>query len=217
MKKIGKILLVVLLIILLKLLFTFTINQIVIQDYYNQKMDKELIHILKKTNINEPYIVYYNEGNIYFQEKNYKKALQSYEKAIEKNPPIKRKCDIRINMSITLLENIKTTKKDELLKKLQEARENLYLDHCADEEDNSGESEEAESLEEEIKQLEKELEENNNSQESSKNNEEEETEEEKSIKKELQEINKDANASRQSDLQEYENLGNYQYYSGRNW
>ena len=124
---------------------------------------------------------------MFYQKGKYSKAITSYETALEKHPPIKKKCDIRINLSIALIQNINAKEKAEILEKLKEARENLYNDHCADPEDNSGESQDAETLEEAIKEMEEKVEQgqgqgdnNNNNQEGQK---EEENEKEKGLEK----------------------------------
>ena len=219
MKKYFIILLIILSIIFLKLVSTYLLNEKIIKDYNNNVYQKNMIKFLKITNINEPYIVYYNEGNIYYQEKNFDAAINDYEKALEKNPPLKRKCMIRINMSMALIQDIEKNNTKEKIELLEQAKQNLYEDHCADSKDSSGESQEAEELEEDIKKEQEKIKKVSNDKESNQEQEEEEleTEEEKNIQNELKSINKDANANRQKDLQEYKNLGNYHYYSGKNW
>ena len=211
-------LLIPLLLVLAKLCITYYLNEQIITEYEKGNYKKDYVRVLKLVNINEPYIIYYNEGNIFYQEKEYDKAINNYEKALKKTSSVDKKCEIRINMTLAMLEKSKELDSDELRKALEEARENLYNDHCADEEDDSGESKEAEQLEEEIKKLEETTQGGSNGEEEhSTPQEEEETEEEKTIRKQLEDINKDANASRQSDMDDYKNLGNYQYYSGKNW
>ena len=218
MKKAAIITTIILFLLLLKFLFTFIINEVVIVSYNQGVYQEDLISLLEKANWQQPYIVYYNRGNIYHKKKQYNDAIDDYEKALKKNPPIEKKCDIRINMTISMIERINTNKKSEYIKALEEAKENLYKDHCADSSDDSGESEEAEQLEDEINEQLDELKNNNSSSEGEETEDpNKETEEEQNIEAQLEEINKDANISRQNDLQTYENLGNYQYYSGKNW
>ena len=219
MKKYYKIAIILLGLLFIKVVLNYTLNQIIIEDSKKDKYDKSLIKILESTTILEKYVPYYNEGNIYYKQKKYEKAIDQYNKALTKKPPIAKKCDIRVNLSIALVQNINSKNKDEILKELQEARENLYNDHCADPEDNSGESSEAEALEEAIKDMEEELQKNSGDGEEGGDKEEEHDGdgEEQNLEKQLQEINKDANASRQSQMEDYKNLGDYHYYSGKSW
>lgn len=220
MKKVLKITLVIFIIILIKLIITFTINEILISNYNNGINKEELIPILKKLNTNEPYIVYYNEANIKYNEKNYQESLEGYNKSLSKNPPQKKICNIRINKTLTLIKLIDSNDKQTVLEKLEEARNNLYEDGCANPNDNSGKSMEAEELEEKIKEMEEELNNNNNS--STANNQqeeknEEETEEEQNLEKELEEIRKNATTNRNQELDDLQNSNDFSYYSGKRW
>ena len=212
-------LLVFLILILIKLLFTFITNESVKDNYESGKYREDLIKILKTTNLNEPYIVYYNEGNILNREKKYDEALISYQKSLNKNPPDQRKCDVYINITITMIQMINTDQKDELLEKLKEARENLYNNHCADENNDSGKSKNAEDTEDAIREMEEKIKNSssNGNDDNQDEDENQETEEDKSLEEELQKTNKEANENRQKELQEYKNLGDYQYYHGKSW
>lgn len=220
MKKILKITLIIFLIILVKLITTFTINEILISNYNNGINKEELIPILKKLNTNEPYIIYYNEANLKYSEKNYQEALEGYDKSLSKNPPKKRICNIRINKTLTLIKLIDSNDKQGILEKLEEARNNLYEDNCANPNDNSGESMEAEELEEIIKEMEEEIK-NNNSSSSNQNqqeeNNEEEIEEEQNLEKELEEIRRNASSNRNQELEGLQNSNDFSYYSGKRW
>ncbi len=218
MKKIIKISIIILSIILLKLFFTFITNEIIIYRYNKDQYSNFLITLLKITNMNEPYIIYYNEGNTFFTKEKYDEAISDYEKAIAKRPPLKRRCDIRINMALALTKNINTDNKEEIIKKLEEARSLLYIDNCANKSDNNGKSKESEELEEAINETIESVKKDSPSNGNKEKEEEEPTEEEENnIEEELKKIHKDSNKSRQEDLQTYENLEDYQYYSGKNW
>ena len=202
----------------------YLLNEVAIHNYDEGKYNHKLMETLKSINFREKYVVYYNEGNMFNQEKKYDEALNSYEEALTKHPPIKKKCDIRINMTLTMIQMINTNNKQEIIEKLEKAKENLYNDNCASEEDSNGESQEAEQLEqeinEEIEELQKQMEQpqqETEEEESNSNKNNEEAEEELQIQNQIEEINREANQSRQRDLQEYENLGKYKYYSGKNW
>jgi len=211
MKKILIPCLIILLLLLIHFSRVFISNEILIIDYNNDKHNYDMIKYLKKVNIFERYIVYYNEGNIAFKEKDYDKAIKLYDEALKKNPPKNKRCDIRINKAVTILEMIdENASKEEILKALESAREELYIDNCANE-DGTGDSDEAEEMDQDIEsQMEKQK-------EKPKEQEPKDNEEDEKLQKELEEINKDANESRQKDLQDYGNLGNYHFYSGKTW
>ncbi len=202
MKKILKIILISLSIILIKLLVTFTINEIIIINYNNKIYNRVMVKSLYFLNFIESYIVYYNDGNILYQNNEFEEAILKYQKALEKNPPQNKVCDIRINLSLSLIKNISSNSYNEIYAQLQEAKNNLYNNSCASSIDDSGYSKEAEKLEKEITDLQNQL----------KNEENQEN-----VEEQLKEIEKKANQNRQSDLNEYENMGNYSYYSGKRW
>ncbi|MBR3211415.1 MAG: tetratricopeptide repeat protein [Bacilli bacterium] len=150
MKKAKFVCVILLSFLLIKFLATYILNEIVILGYKNGIYSPTLLSFNKKTNINERYIVYYNEGNLFYQQARYDKAIVDYETALKKNPPKDRVCDIRINLTLSLVKNINTKDSKLRIKKLKEAKDKLYEDHCAEEEGDSGESQEAEALEKEI-------------------------------------------------------------------
>ena len=71
MKKLLKILLIPLFIILMRLVLSFVINEIIIYNYQRNRYNETLIKTLYLLNINQPYIVYYNEGNILYKNEEY--------------------------------------------------------------------------------------------------------------------------------------------------
>lgn len=94
MKKIIMIILTILLICLTFLLARILINIIAIKT--------ENIDLLKKLqflNINEPYIVYYNVGNMLYNNKEYEEAITNYEKALNNNPKSRHICKIKTNIA----------------------------------------------------------------------------------------------------------------------
>ena len=93
MRKLLKILVIILLIFLTRIFLSFIINEIIIYNYNHNKYNKYLIKSLYILNINEPYIAYYNHGNILFKRKDYKNAITKYEKALKSNPNRNRICD----------------------------------------------------------------------------------------------------------------------------
>ena len=219
MKKAFKIITIILSIILLKLLITYTLNEIIILNYEKENYNTTLLKPLYILNINEPYIVYYNEGNILYRKKEYDKAIDRYNEALDRNPPEKRVCDIRINKSLALVYNIKTTDKNEIYNELEEAKNNLYKNGCANKENDNGKSEDAEKLEEEIKKLQeqqKNSSDDNKDNQNDQNNENDDTET-PDVEDQLKENERNANESRQDSLNSSENVGNFSYFSGKRW
>lgn len=151
MKNFLKILLSLLILILVKLTFSFTVNEIIIANYDNSKYNDNLINTLYFINFPESYIAYYNHGNILYKTENYEEAISKFETALEKNPSQNRVCDIRVNLSLSITATINSNNPQESLSKLKKARMILYEDNCANEFDNNGKDEKAEKLEEEIK------------------------------------------------------------------
>lgn len=220
MKRILKILSIILSIVLLKIVFTFTINEIIISNYNNNIYNTNLIKLLYPFNFNQSYIVFYNNGNLLYKKEKYNEAIEKYKKALTKNPPQNKICDIRINVSLSMIREIdEKFDYNSAYNQLEDAKKNLYNNNCANQVDNSGYSEDAEKLEEEIKQLQIEL--NNSSDPTEKEDEEDDNKEGQAdysdIEEELKEIKKQSNANRQYDMTIYENMGDYSYYSGKRW
>ena len=217
MKKILKLLLIPLLIILIRLTLSFIINEIIIYNYNNNKYNQSLIKTLYILNINQPYIVYYNEGNILFKNEEYSKAINKYEKALDKHPNKKRTCDIRINMSLAKIKNITTNDKKEMYDLLEDAKINLYNNGCANKDDDNGYSQEAEKLEKEIQELQDKIENDNNNDNNQTNRNEPNREIDPSLEERIRQLQRESASSRSSDLRYYENINDYTFYSGRRW
>ncbi|MEE3343300.1 MAG: tetratricopeptide repeat protein [Bacilli bacterium] len=211
MKKILKMLLIFLIVVLIKLVSTFMINGIIIFNYNHGIYNSMLVKSLYFLNISEPYIAYYNEGNIMYKKKDYDGAIKKYKEAISLNPPHDKVCDVRINLAMAMINNIDINNYNEAYDTLEEAIYVLYKDKCAG---IDGDNKEAQELEAEIEQLKEEL--NNNSNEKNNTEKKEPEEEESEVEEELKEIEKNSNGNRQEELNEYENMGG-DYYSGKNW
>ncbi len=219
MKKLLKILTIIFLVLFIKFSFTYTINEIIIYNYKNNNYNTKIIKLLYLFNFYQKYIVYYNEGNILYKTNNYEDAIKKYEIALNKKPPENKICDIRINLSLSIIKNINGDNKTEILDNLNKAKNNLYENNCANPIDDSGKSKDAEQLEEEIKQLEEQIKNNTNS--NSSNNEPEESspnnEDYTEIEEQLKENEQKSNANRQDELNIYENMGKNDYYTGKRW
>lgn len=208
-----------LLLLLTKFILSFSINEIIIWNYSNKIYNSILIKTSYVFNFHQSYIAYYNDGNILYKKGNYTEAIEKYNKAISKNPPSKKVCNIRINLSLVIIKNITSNDYKIIYGQLEEAKNNLYNNNCANSIDNSGYSQDAEKLEEEIKNLQDQL--NNNSNNKSDNSQNQEKSKNgkdySDIEEELKKIEREANANRQSNMTIYENMSDYSYYSGKKW
>lgn len=159
------------LLIVLYILIVLVGGKILLNYFYNENViraydDKDYSvndDLLKTLNVFEPYIPYYNNGNILYRQGMYEEAIAEYEKAIEAGIPELSECPVRINMALakvaTLDKNYKDPEHiDESLKILYAARDMLLEDDCATE-DGDGHSKRAERLKRDIEAAIKELEE----------------------------------------------------------
>ena len=216
MKKILKLVFIIIIIILVKLVLSFIINELIINNYNNKVYNSNLVKVLYLFNYNEPYIVYYNNGNILYQKKKYDKAITKYNEAISKKPPQKRICDIRINLSIAMVKNIKSNDYNTVYNELEKAKNNLYNNKCANSIDDNGYSKEAEQLEKEIRQLQENLGSNTDPNPDKPDPDEpSDPKEDPEIENKLGEIEKRGRANREKDLPNYD--GNESYYTGKKW
>lgn len=216
MKKLFNSIVIILFIVFIKCIISSIINEIIIWNDKKNIYNKNLVKTLYILNIQEPYIAYYNEGNILYKMGKYEQAVSKYEKSLQKNPPKKRVCDIRVNLSLSILKQIDSSYIENAYDDLEKAKRNLYNNNCANERDNNGYSREAEKLEEEIEKLQSQL--NDFSKDTSNTlNEKSKSEESKDIEKELKEIQKNANANRQKEMDTYENMDGSSYYYGKKW
>ena len=100
MKKLLKIALLILLISLSFFSTRITINIIAIKTG-----NMNLFNYLHIFNINEPYIAYYNEANILYNNSKYEEAISYYEKALNNNPKEKYICQIKTNLAYAKIMN----------------------------------------------------------------------------------------------------------------
>lgn len=220
MKKVLNIILIIFIIIFVKLFFSFSINEIIIWNYNNNIYNTTFVKTLYIFNFNQPYIAYYNEGNILYKTEKYEEAIKKYNKSLEKNPPQNKVCDIRINLSLSMIKLVDSSDYNTAFEQLEEAKNNLYNNNCASSVDDSGYSKDAEKLENEINKLQDQLNNSSNSTQSDSQDEDENQEDEEDysdIEEELNEIEKKSNSSRNSDMTNYENLDDYSFYSGKRW
>ena len=109
MNKLIKLIIIILIIILFNLVMRFTINLIVYKT--NNQYINNFLYII---NLNNPYIVYYNQGNIFYKNKNYKKAIKYYKKALTQKPNNKNKKIIK-EMNTKSTKKLSEQKKDKIV------------------------------------------------------------------------------------------------------
>lgn len=210
--------------IFLKQAFNYFYNESVIRKYNNGNYSTD-VSALYFLNCFQPYIAHYNNGNIYYQEGNYDKAIEEYYKALELNPPKYKECSIRINIALAMLERLgddyaKPERVEETIEELNAAIDVLLEDGCATEEDD-GHSETAEQLKEEIEDLIEKLQEQSESEPQPDDNNQSQPEQqdeqdsyENNVMEQLQEIQSEAYLEREEGMQsleEYDMDYNFDY------
>ena len=218
MKKILIILISILSLLFLRSTIVYILTENLINNYEEKNYDDSSINTLYLLNFNLSYIDFYNHGNIYYQEKNYNRAIDRYNIALKKNPPEDKVCDIQINLALSILGLMENDNKKS---HLQEAREVLYKNDCAHENDDKGKSKQAEELEEEIKEQEKQNSEEKpgNSNDDPNNNDSNNTNStDSNIEEQIKNEVKNSTKSRDDELERNENSKDYDFdYKGDRW
>lgn len=219
MRKVFKVIVIVLIIVLVKLISSFAVNEMIIKDYNNGKYDETMIKFLYLGNLNQPYVVYYNNGNILYKMNEFDKAISKYKEALIKNPPRRKTCDIRINLSLAMIKNISSDDQETVFNLLEDAKQNLYNDGCANANDDNGRSKEAENLEEEIKKAQEQITGNPQGKPDTDdpNKPDQKDDPDKDIEQKLKDIEKQGNQNRQGDLDNSGGLDEGGYYNGKKW
>lgn len=229
MKKMLIIIYIILLLILFKLIFAFSTNEKFILQYKKGIYAEDEIKKLFVLNISEPYIAYYNYGNVLYKNGNYNGAIKEYQTALKLNPPKKEKeCAIRINLALAMLkkiDEIDTNDTSKILNILDAAKNILCENGCAHREDNNGHSKEAEQLKADIERKIRELKNEENTEEKSSDEESKEEKNnernEKTKQQKLQEIQKETLNVRQETLDGLKQMTVHdsynEYYKGKKW
>ena len=192
---------VILILILLKLLYSSLMNHILISKYDQGEYSDNQAKALTFLNFSESYIANYNYGNILYQRGEYEEAIEQYKKSLNDIIiPQDKECNIRINYALSICKTVQVDEKDETsiqeaIKKYESAIEILTLKGCANKEDNNGHNRQAQQLEKDIqkeidrlKKLQKQ--ENDNQDEQQENQDKNDKEE--TIETKIQEIKQDA-------------------------
>lgn len=227
--------LVILLIIAIKLVSTYAINELFIINYNNADYSESIIKPLYWFNFIEPCNVYYNNGNVLYKTNDFNGAIEKYKKALELFPGDKKECKIRINLCLAMLKkinfnDIQEDNIEKILKDLGDAKEVLLEHGCANRNDNSGHNKDAIQLKKEIEEMENKLKElKQDGEEESKDNdkkkdEDKSKEEQKGsdeIEEKIKEIRKQGVEERQEKqeiIEKSKMLKEYSiYYKGKKW
>lgn len=140
------------------LLLAYYSNRNMIKNYKKEKYEFNQLGFLGFT---EPYINPYNRGNIFYSLGDYDRAIAEYDLALSYNPPEPADCMIRVNYALALIapidpDNINEDNLEEVLDILDEARDILCEDGCANDK-GTGHYDPAQTLKDEIDEFEEEL------------------------------------------------------------
>lgn len=231
MRKAIKIFYIIFIIILLKLVSSFIVNEIYIFKYEKGEYSESLVKALKVVNFPESYIAPYNYGNLLYENGKYADAIEQYDIALASNPPKKKECSIRINKALCILKSVDLENKsaEDNIEILYKAREILCEKGCANTDNDNGHSPEAEKLKKEIddmieklkNQKEKEPKEDPSNKKEEEPEDENNPEEQKEIEEKLQEMQEQARKERTGEMQEIEEVygenSSYAPYGSKNW
>lgn len=217
MKKVCYGIVIIVFLLLLRGVSVYAINELVISNYKKEVYNENYIQILYALNLKMSYIDFYNHGNLLYQKQEFEQAKNHYEIALTKHPSKERVCDIRVNLSLSMIAMMG----DNLtIEGLEESQAVLYQDNCAQSNGTGGKSKEAESLDEEIEQKKQEV--GNSGENNDPNNPDNpedpsEPPNTQEIEEKLKEQNRKNTQDRQQYLDRSKDLDNWKYYSGKNW
>ena len=230
MNKIYKIIYIVFVIIFIKLLITFGLNEYFISQYNNKEYNESIVEKLLFLNIYQPYIAHYNYGNVLYNNGKYNQAIEEYKRALNLFPPQYKECPIRINLALSILKGLHTEPKNdndinEDISILEEAKHILCEKGCAHEDDNNGHNRQAQRLKndidkriQELEQMKEQASEGEKEEEDEENNSQEENKENvEEIKEELEEIKEQVMEERREEMESTIQLQNWEYYDGKTW
>ncbi len=139
----------------LKLLYSFTLNNVLISKYEKGEYNTNQAEKLTYFNFPQSYVAYYNYGNVLYQNGEYEKAINNYELALNGGVSKDKRCNIRINYALAICKTVQIDEKDqESIKngiKIYETAINVLTeDGCANKNDNNGHNSKAEKLKKDI-------------------------------------------------------------------
>lgn len=134
-------------------------NNKLIENFNNGKYEQNPMGFL---GITEPYVNYYNRGNVYYALGQYELAEEEYEQAMRSELQERQDCRLRVNYALSMVEQINPNEitednLDDVLAILDAARDVLCENGCASRDDNSGHYPDAQTLKNEIDEFERQL------------------------------------------------------------
>lgn len=134
-------------------------NNRLIENFNNGKYEQNPMGFL---GITEPYVNYYNRGNVYYALGQYELAEEEYEQAMRSELQERQDCRLRVNYALSMVEQINPNEitednLDDVLAILDAARDVLCENGCASRDDNSGHYPDAQTLKNEIDEFERQL------------------------------------------------------------
>lgn len=227
MKKLCTTIWILLLCCLVCLLINFFANERFVKNYEAGTYKENKLSAL---GFWEPYIFYYNEGNLCYQKGNYEEAIKAYQTALSRYPSKERECNIRINLALSMIAPMDSSQLtgqelEQAIVTLKEAKEILCKQGCAAE-DGNGHNKEAQTLKEDIDRFLEELKnkQDANSKDPDKSDDpkkdtesEQPLKDKENIEEQLKDIQRQSNEERNQALSAIEELTDFDFYTGRNW
>jgi len=188
------------------LMYRYISNAIYVAGYRNDNIKLSTESRLTVFNYPQGYVPYYNLGNGYYKSGDYSNASNHFLTALNYTASEDERCDMRINLTLSVLAGIDyeyvdeyiassevseelQTEIDSIVEKLSYARTLLCAEGCANENDEGGHNEEAITLRNEIDDLLEKL-----SKDSESDSDEQEEEEEQQEESEEEEEEDDSNS-----------------------
>ena len=150
-------------------IFVWSANAYYVKEAENGKFHPEIESLFSRFDFPGRYVVWYNLGNYYYENGEYKDAEEAYLKAIECGIPYEKECPVRINLALSMMAQLSDDEWDAFFdcngsgtldaeartveKTLKDARDVLTADGCAHADDENGHSKEAQTLKDEIDEL----------------------------------------------------------------
>lgn len=121
---------IALIFLILSLETRFIINMSFAKKYDDGNAEEWKVQFLSFLNFYQMYIAPKNYGDYYYQSGDYEKAVEKYDKALNRFPPKRKACDIRINASLAILKMVNLNDKEMAKSLLMKAQKYVKNDDC---------------------------------------------------------------------------------------
>lgn len=211
---------VVLICLMIYLLFISIENKIIINKYKNEEYLETEAKLLTHVTFQKSYTANYNYGNILYQNGEYEKAIEEYEKALKTLVPSKKECKIRINCSLAMCKTVQVDESSqesitEAIETYQNAIKILTQKDCNNH--NQDAKKLKKDIEKEIERLKKLQKNTNNKTEKEEKEENEQQQEEEEISEKIQDIKQEAINEQREKESTYKNFNKTYRKNGKNW